>query len=298
MRAFYLIAFFAAFDFLRQAYEIIKLGREPETLWPVFWVDWVGLDASGRIVGLFLMIACFAALWRHGSVWPRVLVFIGLLQFAALDNSFGSVNHGTHYLIWISFFLIFMPRGAAPGPGASPTRHQSFVFRIFFAQCFIGLFYSLSGLYKFVAGFHVRPGQVSSFDPTALLLMIQGRWYKTGETPMFAEIVANNTYIAWPAYLLVIYFELFFLLAVFRPQLHRLFGFALAVFHVGVWLTMSISFNYQPVLVALLFIWSPLAHFDRATVRQRLAQLPLIDIVYCLARLFTKSGKVADRKLR
>lgn len=301
MRAFYLIAFLAAFDFLRWVYRSALSGLESEPLWPVFWVDWVGLETSGRIIGLFFLLACFAALWRHGSTWPRVLVFIGLLQYVALDNSFGSINHSAHYLIWISFILMFMPRGPAPRPGSSPTRHHSFILGIFFAQCFIALFYSLSGLYKFLGGIFVLPGYVSSFDPIALPLLVLGRWAKTGKVPMFSEFFANNMYIAWPAHLLVIYFELFFLLAVFRPQLHRIYGFTLATFHVGVWLTMGITFKFQPVLVALLFIWSPLAYFDRATLRQRLAQMPLIDIFCCLAKLFTKGRKAAvkgaDRSL-
>jgi hypothetical protein len=284
VRAFYLVAFLAAFDFLRRAYLLSLSDSDVALLWPVFWVDWVGLESAGQAIGLFLVVACFAALWRPGFRWPRILVFLGFLQFTALDNSFGSINHYGHYLIWISFIFIFAQTAAAPAHGSSLSRHHAFLLPVFFAQCLIGLFYSLSGFHKIMGGLRWSPDYVSSFHPDALPLLIMGRWDQTGVSPMFAEFFAQYTAIAWPAYLLVIYFETTFLLAVFRPQLHRFYGFVLASFHIGVWLTMGISFPYQPVLVALLFIWSPLAHFDRATFSQRVAQMPLIDVAISVSR--------------
>ena len=54
-----------------------------------------------------------------------------------------------------------------------------------------------------------------------------------------------------------VYLELFAFWAAFRPSLHRWWAAGLILFHVGVYLLMSIAFSQAVLLVGLLFLASP-----------------------------------------
>lgn len=277
VQAFYLFFLLLSFNMVRSIFNLVGSGQTLDPLWPVFWAPSVGLDTTAYIVGLSMPAAALAALWRPYAWWPRLLVAVSLLMGVALMNSFGSINHWLHYPLWIAWLMLLAPAARPPEGSVSVSVHMRWLMPIFAAQVTIGLFYSLSGLHKFYFG--LFPRDVSSFDPLALPLLVMERWHETGNAPMLGELFADNLVLAWPAYLLVIYFELVFLVAVFRPQLHRMFGFLFVIFHTGVWLVIGIAFPYQPVMVALLFIWSPFAGLHRLSLRQTLAQMPGIDLM-------------------
>ncbi|MEO1155266.1 MAG: hypothetical protein AAFX59_15605, partial [Pseudomonadota bacterium] len=289
VQAFYLFYLLMSFNMVRSVYALVGSGQVVDPLWPVAWVPAVGLDMAAYIVGLAMPAAALAALWRPYAWWPRLLVAVSLLQGAALLNAFGSINHYMHYPLWVAWLMLLVPAGRPPVGATSISGHMRWLMPIFVAQVAMALFYSLSGAYKFYFG--LFPRDVSSFDPLALPLLVMSRWHETGEAPMLGQLFAENLAIAWPAYLLIIYFELVFLVAVFRPQLHRMFGFAFAIFHTGVWLVMGITFPYQPIMVALLFIWSPFAGLHQPSVRQTLAQLPGIDLVVWGWRLMQRGPR-------
>ncbi|MEO1579864.1 MAG: hypothetical protein AAFS05_14425 [Pseudomonadota bacterium] len=289
VQAFYLFFLLLAFDMVQRVYRLVGSGQTMDPLWPVAWAPAVGLDTAAYIVGLSMPLAALAALWRPYAWWPRLMVAVSLLMGVALINSFGSINHSLHYPLWIAWLMLLAPAARPPEGAASMSAHMRWLLPIFIAQVTIALFYTLSGLHKVYHG--LFPRDVSSFDPMALPLLVMERWHETGEAPMLGQLFAENLAIAWPAYLLVIYFELVFLVAVFRPRLHRMFGFAFAIFHTGVWLVMGITFPYQPIMVALLFIWSPFAGLHQPSVRQTLAQLPGIDLVVWGWRLMQRGPR-------
>ena len=65
--------------------------------------------------------------------------------------------------------------------------------------------------------------------------------------------------LGWPLYPLAIYVEVFALLAVFRPRLHRPWGCGLIGLHVGNCCSMGIVFNVNVLLLGLFFVLSPFA---------------------------------------
>ena len=294
-RAFYVLALIIAFDVMQDAWRISNTTDELQPLWPVFWLRWVPAETAARIVGVVVPLSVLAAVVLDRSWWPRLFVFVSLLQYAGLANSFGTINHWFHYPLWISFSLLLWP-GVGPSAGSrGPSHAMRWLLPAVSAQAMIGLFYTLSGLYKAKNGIIVGEEKVSSFYPDALPLLIMGRWEQTNESPLLREFFVENLWIAWPAYLVVIYVEIFFLLAVFRPQLHRLFGGIMAAFHFGVYMFMGISFAYQPAMVALLFLWSPFAGDSVSNVRRTVAQLPGIDVIVWVWRLMRQRRRVALR---
>jgi hypothetical protein len=79
--------------------------------------------------------------------------------------------------------------------------------------------------------------------------------------------------------------ELFTLVAVFRPAMHRPFGIALIAFHLMVWFLMDIKFAFQPMMLALVFVFSPFAPPSVSFARQ-VRQLPLFgDLAVILGNL-------------
>ncbi|MEL6643708.1 MAG: hypothetical protein AAFQ79_07215 [Pseudomonadota bacterium] len=291
VQAFYLFFLLLSFDMMRRVYALVGTDQVVTPLWPVAWVTRTGLDAAATTICGMLMISALAALWRPYDWWPRLLAAVSLLQGVALMHSFGSINHSLHYPLWVAFLMLLAPAARAPEGTTSISTHMRWLIAIFTTQVAVALFYTLSGLHKLYYGFF--PNDVSSFAPEALPLLVMNRWYETGNEPMLAALFADNLALAWPAYLLVIYFELVFLVAVFRPQLHRIFGFVFVVFHTGVWLVIGITFPYQPIMVALLFLWSPFAEMERLSLRQLIAQLPGVDLIVWAIRRRAR-GLTAD----
>ncbi len=170
---------------------------------------------------------------------------------APYDRSGRSISDGTRWLAAGAFWI------AALGLGCATLRPESAV--------------------------AVVNTSVRSIAPNALPLLVTQKWLQTGDHPLLADFFVQHLWLAWPVHLLVIYIELFALVAVFRPELHRLWGLLLLTFHLMVWLLLGIVFAYQPLVIAPLFIWSPFAPMSHPKLAQILRQLPLFGDLAHLA---------------
>jgi hypothetical protein len=85
---------------------------------------------------------------------------------------------------------------------------------------------------------------------------------------------------------------LFSLIVVFRPSLHRLWGFMLLTFHFGVFLLMDISFELQPLVLSVLFLFSPFAP-ERTNWRHTCRQLPILALIL---RLYGRFGRSTAKR--
>lgn len=283
VRAFYIINLAIVFDFIVRIakYKTRDLPLQP--IWPVYWVKLFEAEHVVFFISCILIFSSILAVWRFDYRFPRILVFLSLLIFTAYVNSFGSANHYSYFPLWVSFIFIFAPGHGVKFQDLPLNRQYMYAMVVFSAQALIGLFYTMSGFFKAQAGVFPPDGVVSSFDPSALPRMVIGRWAETGSVSVFSEFFVANIGASWPIYLMVIYLELFFFVAVFRPQLHRLFGLCITVFHFGVWLVMAVPFRFQPVIVALLFIFSPSAQRGQYSVIEVLRQLPLANLIFLLS---------------
>ena len=295
--AFYLAFIPIAFRCARNIYADRFLESSPTLLWPVFWVNFTGFEIAASLTAFFLCASTILAVFFPIRA-TRALLFLSFLTFSALENSFGSINHYMHYIIWLSGILIFAPTRNHKQVPKIFGQKASYAVPVFFAQFAIAFFYSLSGYWKTLRGFDPASTAVSSFHPDALPLLVMGRWMQTGNEPLFADFFASNLLVAWPAYLSVIYFELFFIVALFRPQVHRLFGVAMGVFHLGVWAVIGITFAFQSMVVVGLFVLSPFAVFDRSSLREKALQLPLFgDIAALVIHLIKRPVPPASKRL-
>jgi len=116
---------------------------------------------------------------------------------------------------------------------------------------------------------------VSSFAPSALAYLVVDRLRYEPDATILQKTFLQHMWVGWPMYLFVIYIEFFSIVAVFRSELHRFWGISLMVFHFSVWLLMGVSFPYQPMTVALLYIFSPFAPTNGVPISSWFRSLPL-----------------------
>jgi hypothetical protein len=284
LRGFYLVVLHFAFESQRNLQRLGASDRQIDPLWPVAWVDSEILTAAANVIGLAFLASAVAAVLLPALRLPRVLVALLYLQALAFENSFGSINHYGHLGLWLALCFAAVPSGSREVLRWSRARRHEYLAVVFLAQCLAALFYASSGARKAYYGFVVPDGAVSSFAPDALPLLVVQKWLQTGDQPLLAELFMQHLWLAWPVHLLVIYVELFTLVAVFRRELHQLWGGLLISFHLMVWLLLGISFAFQPVLLALIFVWSPFAPQPHPGFRQVLRQLPAFGDALALLR--------------
>jgi hypothetical protein len=199
------------------------------------------------------------------------------LEYVALRNSEGKIGHSLHLPVLVALVFIFLPRNWHRAESDSEEAlGTALVLRA--AQAVVLLTYTMSGLGKLGAGtYELLTGQISSFHPTGFPRIIAARLLETGsESPVGSWIIAQSPWLTWPLLPGVIYFQIFSIVATFRPALHQLWGVVLIFFHFGNSFLLTIYFPHSVFLLALLFLASPFAprRFDVGTV---LAELPILS---------------------
>jgi hypothetical protein len=258
-----------------------------DLLWPVRWLESVGLDDGGQLItqlGLAAAILGIVA-WRFLVV--RLLVSVALLQYAAYDNSFGAINHGDHEWFWLSVAFWFLPTGPLSAVRSTRSGRLHFLTGFALAQGLILLFYTLSGVYKtYFALAASTAGHAGGFSPDAMAITLAWQSIQSGVEPMWAGPIIDHPLLGWPLYLTLYYVELVAIVVFFRPRLQQTWGVVLIAFHFGTLLFMDLAFPKHALINGLLFVMTPFAlgHRYGWTVLQ---ELPLLGRI---ARLFRKGG--------
>lgn len=278
IRAFYAIIFF--FSITNIPFWSQYLNKtELAPLWPVYWLNYVniywGITAIlwFHLIGGFLAVTCVR--WRTA----RILVFLSLLEFLALKNSFGKIGHSDHLSLLLSFVLIFLPFGWNSFKNNKSIRIATLM--VFSGcQALIMLTYTMSGLWKIIGIFYQAAlGQVHALAPKALALQIADHLIGLNLTSYFGSWLIENYYVGWPLMIGNLYLQFFSLWAAFRPSLHMLWGCSLILFHLATQLTMNINFSNNCLWLALFFLCSPFAP-KSFNWRQIIQDLPLIGLLF------------------
>lgn len=265
-QAHLLVRFFYLFVFYQLTLTSIYLWGKAATatpidpLWPVFWVDYFAKPTAFAIAICVALAAGFAGVLMPQRQLVRVLVFGVYLLLNGLQNSFGKINHGDHPMIAVAFVLIWLPRWPASGQRNSVSQAHLYLTVIGAAQVMVGLFYTMSGLWKVYFGVQqLVAGEINTFHPHALATLIAFRLLQTDQESILGGLIVAQPLLGWPLHIGALYLELGALIAAFRPPLHRVWGIGLILFHMGTWLLMEIPFLPSMVLVGLLFVCSPFA---------------------------------------
>jgi hypothetical protein len=251
-----------------------------DPLWPVVWLPALGIQRAVDLLALASFATGILALAQPERRLWRALTFLCFFFLYAFINSRGRIGHDGHAWIVVAFLLIWLPAARRPATDQSVTYRQRYLAVIWAAQFFMGLFYSMSGAWKVVAAVQqIAAGQLHTFHPYALANLTAARLLETNSASVLGWLVIDYPLLGWPLHLGAVYLELFAVVAVFRPALHKLWGLGLITFHIGSWLFLTIAFQTNIFLLGLLFVMSPFA--PRTIVwPEVLGQLPLIGSLW------------------
>ena len=219
-----------------------------------------------------LSLALLAALYPRALAW-RFGVFLYVLIYIALRSSYGSVNHGNYFYLYVSFALLFLP--SRDNPTLSARRATlSYLSVLWLAQSLLMLPYSLSGFWR------IWYGRLELFAPDSMVRIMLSRAIDDADNigPLL-PLVAQHNLVAQSMLLIIVYVELFAILAVFRPHLQRPFGVVLILFHVGSYWIMDIYFAANILMIGLFVMLSPTAP-RRFSLAGLVLSLPLIGIPF------------------
>ena len=274
-------AFYAYLLFLA-AFSIPEFGslaqpRELSLLWPVAWIDAVEPIRGIRFVTGFFLAASLA-----GAIWPgprllRVAAFVGLLCFVALKNSEGKIGHSLHLPVLVALAFVFLPQGWQR-PDASRLIRMSLLQVFAATQVLLLLTYTMSGLGKLGGGLYEWfSGQAHPFQIDGFSRIVAERLLQTNSSSVLGRWIIDHPWLGWPLLPGAIYLQTTSVIAAFRPSLHRWWGVALIVFHVGNAFILTIYFPHSIFLLGLFLLASPFAPagFD---ARQILADLPILSV--------------------
>lgn len=266
-------------------------------LWPVTWMPAIGIKTSLDILACFSLVSALFALANADHRWWRFCTFFCFFLWYAFINSFGKISHDGHALLIVGFFFIFLPTLPRRAPRYRIGYRQMYLTVFAGAQMIIALFYTLSGLWKVVMGvWQLSQGEINTFHPYALATLVAFRLLQTGSDSLFGPVIIHYPLLGWPLYLGVVYLELFSLVAVFRPALHRLWGFGLILFHLGTWFLMGILFQSNIMLIGLLYVCSPFAPRFMQW-RTALINLPLFGDFFWLLKQLRAPAQVQPTKI-
>ncbi|MEM7802861.1 MAG: hypothetical protein AAF633_26965 [Chloroflexota bacterium] len=280
-KGFYIFLFFISFN---QVLSTQANWQNPETivpLWPLAWINWVEPLAALRFLMLGTLFGFIVGIYFIEWRWARVIIFLFFFQLSAFANSFGKINHNLHGLIIISLILMLLPNGRWASRGNLISWRHRFLTLFASAQIFFMFFYTMSGLWKIYAGLlQVMRGDLyHTFHPYALAQHVAFRLIQTNSQSLLGDLMIDYPLLGTLPFFLVLYLEIFAVVAAFRPTLHRLWGILMIGFHVGTFLTMTINFNINIVLLGFFLLLSP---FQPKAVRLQeiLSDLPIVALAF------------------
>lgn len=273
--AFYAVLLFFALSQLFAWQEYLN-ATNLTPRWPVLWLRYVDTRLGIALILWFHLLGGLLAVTLSGYRFARILVFCSVLEFLAFRYSFGSINHGDHLGLLLSFVLIFLPPGWSSS--LAPTRYVRAATLLVFSGCqaLLMLTYSMSGVWK-VGGVvqQALQGEVTYLAPAALAQQVAAKLLSDDSRSLLGPWLIEHYWAGWPLMIGALYLEVFALWVVARPSLHRAWGLGLILLHVSTHLTMGVGFPQNPLWLALFFVLSPFRP-PAPDWRQALRDLPLL----------------------
>lgn len=225
-------------------------------IWPMLWVQYVDWEIAHRSILLYFLISAIAAciFWKRYRL-VRVFVALGMFMYVAQVSSFGKIDHYNHLMVLASFLFIFLPNIH----NKKESDAVSFLQIFFGNQVLILLTYFSSGYYKFKGIYEQESwGMLSALSPESLAHNVAKTSLARGESYFFANDIFNHPGYHFSALLIGGYFiEFLSIYIIFKPQLHRLWGFVLILLHGMILLTVGPDFSIQIFVLGIFLLFSP-----------------------------------------
>lgn len=286
----YYILFYIAFSHLEGTDYLMANGASQFVpKFPLLWLSSFDFPSVVLIVYALFVISAFVACVFPYSRPVRLAAFLGFFEFHAFNSSFGNVNHQWDHWLWVLAVLAFLPT-LTREPSAEVRRTFSLGF--WGAQAILLLTYTMAGIGKLVyIVVQFFEGQTTALAPDAAALFAATQLNLMHESVPLGAFIIAHPYVGWIPFLMVLEVQTFALIAAFRPELHRLWGFGLVLFHVSTYFAMRAVFTAPSALLLVLLVASPFAPeewFGKQTWRS----IPLIGPLFSFAedRLRSRSS--------
>ena len=174
-----------------------------------------------------------------------------------------------------AIIFVLLPKGRWRGPRRFADRH--YYLTVFWTAQFVVLFfYTLTGFWKvYVAIQDLIGGRISTLNFAGFSYIVADRLGQSNSEAVLGNFFSRHELVGWLLFLGTMYIESFSVVIAFRPRLHRVWGMALVLFHVGTQLVLGFAFTQNIVLLGLLFLCSPFTP-DRVDVKETLLDLPVL----------------------
>lgn len=247
-----------------------------DPLWITVFLDDLIPGHALDIAMMFYVVGVVAGILFFRQQWARVLFFLGVLLSLGITSSYGKIDHGEHLKMLIALTLCFIPDFSK-----DPSRlvRQKLLTGFVAIQAMILTIYSLAGLWKILAVFPTSdPNRISLFSMGAFPNQIAFSFIEKQTTSVAGRFLMEQQGLALVVGIAGVFFEFFALVALFRPRLHAIFGFALVFLHTGAILIMKIWFLENIIFLGLFLCASPFA--PAVDLRKSLVRMPPISWIY------------------
>ena len=272
-RFFYL---FITFYIYSSSSSILKFGQKipQDPLWPIAILGEEIFVGHGASLFIFSFVTALAASILPASLLFRAATFLSLFFITAFNNSFGSISHSMHFVVFVSFLFIFLPNQIKNNNYLTRTDRLSAIAVFWWIQSILLLSYTLAGTLK------VLSTGTGLFVTDGLMRTVLTRAIPNGGSPLaFEQIVSNNSLVTQFFYLGNIYIQLISIFVLFRPNLHKLYGCVLIMFHFGTFILLQIKFTPHIIIWGLFFVMSPLAP-KSFSLLDTLKALPIVGLIF------------------
>lgn len=294
------VSWLVRFAYLFLAYEIATRlhferayrGDPTDLLWPISLLEIAaGLEwmEQEKLIRVIASAAGLLAALFPGRLVFRLGVFLYLFFSVALDNSYGAINHGAHFPVYVSFALLFLPSAIDSPKGMTRKDALTAIAAFWFAQTLMLLSYTLSGYWKI----YRSNFELLSTDGFARILVSRAL-EDTAAIPWLLPFFASQPLLSQFVFLGAVYLQFFALLAFFRPALHRPFGLGLIAFHFGTDYLLNIHFYPHLVYLGIFLVFSPFAQ-GRLSLTGFIKSLPVFGVPFQIAGAYRRTKPGADK---
>ena len=266
-------------------------SKATDPLWPAhWWFEHVSLRTGVNLIFCAYLVASLVVVLLPQRRLARAAYALALLEYLAFVNTPDKINGDLQMWLFVAIILVLLPRG----PWTEPRRvadRQYFLTVIWTATLVVLFFYSLSGAWKVHdAVFALAHGRNSGLNPSGFSFIVGQRILETNQNTVLGLFFTRNELPGWALFVGTMYLESASVIIAFRPRLHRVWGVALILFHLGTQLVMGFTFPQNIVLVGLLLVCSPFAP-DRIDFKAAFLDLP---VVHFIARRLTALHRQGD----
>lgn len=217
----------------------------------------------------------------------RIIAALGILISHSFSWSYGIMDSTIVTQVWIAFILIFVSDRKVK----RTERHQTIL--VVWGATGIFLFsYFMAGLWKTIFAGIIQPlnGTHGLYTLDAMARVVSAYLIRVQESTTLGSKVIEMGWISFPLYLCVLAIELASIVVLFRPNLFRIYGIVLVLFHFISAAALKISFVPHVGLILIFLIFSPLGR--SALPRDIIRDIPLV------ARIFSAIISRIDGKER